>query len=360
MKILILLGDITKRGGTERTTCVLSSILATLNYEVFIISFSSSNEDTPFYSFGDEIYIKHLNLPSIPIKITKKPRWYLSAYKNLQKQVSLLSPQLIISTGHNFNTILPFVKSKQKIRIIGCEHWDFSNLPRSTRFLMKLSYKYLDALVVLTDAAREKVKGLNKNTVVIPNALPFLSDRISALDSKRILLVGRLSQEKGYERLVPIAKHLKIKYPDWHIDIFGEGELETYLTGLFKENEVDDYITINSPIKNIENEYLKSSIYLMVSHNEAMPMVILEAKSCGVPIIAYYCEGTGALIKEEKDGFIIQNKNQNGIVEKLSLLIQNEKLRAEIGANARRNALEYSTENIGKKWKAVIDSFQSR
>ena len=355
MKLLIIVPDISQSGGTERAATNLANMLQGAGYTIVLLSVSSIQDSKPFYSLNDTVKIIHLSLQPIPTDIFKKIKWYPNAINRLKQSISEILPHLIFGEGHNINAMLPFIRTNNRVPIIGCEHIVFTSIPLSSRLIMKLLYTKLNGLIALSSQARMKMKELNKNIVVIPNTLPFITKKISPKNSKRLLMVGRLRVEKGYDRLVAIAQILKTKYPLWHIDIFGEGDLKDQLVTLYKEANVDDYITINAPQKNIQDEYLSSSIYLMTSYSEAMPMVILEAMSCGVPVIGYKCEGTSELIHDNEDGFLVNDGDIKTIVEKISILIENSELRNIMGLNARKNALKYSPEFIVNIWKALIN-----
>jgi len=360
MKILIIIPNISHSGGTERAAVNLANMLEKSFYNVIILSLNSNVKDKSYYALTDSIKVVHTGISPIPVGIIDKLNWYPKSISTLKKEIKEINPDLIFGEGHNINCMLPFIRQNKKIPVIGCEHIVFMSIPLFSRALMKLVYRHLNGLVVLSANAKVAISGLNKNINVIPNTLPFLPEDSSSLDAKRLLLVGRLSIEKGYERLVPIAKVLKIKYPLWRIEIFGEGEQKAHLLELYKREKVEDYITINSPVKDIKNEYLKSSIYIMTSHSEAMPMVLLEAKSCGLPVIGYRCEGTAELIHNSVDGFLIDDNDSASFIDKISILIEDVTLRNEMGSNAKTSAFKYAPDNIINSWTLLIEELVSK
>lgn len=348
-KILIVIPNVAKSGGTERAGINMANIFSK-NYDVQILSLAKNN-DKPFYGINDNVKIIYSQIGNIPVPITKKVRWFYKVYSFIKKQFN--NVDVIIGLGHNINTAIGLLKTSRRI-IIGCEHIDYNSIPQISRLIMNRIYPNLDALVVLSKIARENVKHLNKNVVIIPNSLPFETDRYSKLDSNRILMVGRLSPEKGYERIIPLGKYLKSYYPNWKIEIFGDGNVYDELKSLYQEHNLDN-IFLNKAVQNIKEEYLNSSLLLSTSYNEAMPMVFLEAMSCGVPVLSYRNEGAECIVEESKNGVIVDTEEE--LIRKCSNLIEEAGWRKMLGQNGVKTSKEFSTDNVSVKWYALINSF---
>ena len=92
----------------------------------------------------------------------------------------------------------------------------------------------------------------------------------------------------------------------------------------------------------------------MTSYTEAFPMVLLEAKSCGLPVIAYECEGTNELIRNGIDGYIIPNNNYIEFVNKTSELMESYERRLNMGNQAFVDVLKYKKEFISKQWSELL------
>ena len=107
------------------------------------------------------------------------------------------------------------------------------------------------------------------------------------------------------------------------------------------------------PVKNIEKEYLKSSILVITSKFEAFGLVILEAKSYGLPVVGFRNEGTEALIKDNKDGFIVDTEEE--AFSKIELLINDAQLRKNLAKNGLLNVKEFGEDKIVTKWIDLIN-----
>ncbi|VWX31637.1 Glycosyltransferase involved in cell wall bisynthesis [Moraxellaceae bacterium 17A] len=347
-KVLIVIPDINKAGGSERAAISLANMLCDES-DVTILSLVD-NGNIPFFALHQKIKILYTDIGNIPISGKKKLIYFYNLYKHLKNFLNKNDFRFIIGLGHNINSVIALLKNKNNV-VIGCEHINYDTIPTSSKILMRLVYPKLDAVVVLSELAKKKIKNLNNKIYVIPNSLPFITDKVSDLASNRILMVGRLSAEKGYERIVPVAKYLKQHFPTWRIDIFGEGEIYTDLIDLYQENELSN-VSINPISKNIEKEYLTSSILLSTSYSEAMPMVFLEAMSCGVPIISFSHEGSEILIQNGINGFIVNGQNE--LQEKINIMIKDTKLRSEMGINCIEISKKYQSYTIKNLWLNLL------
>lgn len=353
MTIAVLIYDISCAGGTERAAINLCNMLAQ-EHTIYIVSLITREGNQAFFDLNPSVRVVHLEAQHLPISKHKKVYWLFYIIKKLREDLKKLKPDIIIGEGHNINCTLPFLKVKKGAKTIACEHIVYKTIPLVSRMMMRIIYPFIDTLVVLSNKAKSEIKQLNRNTVVIPNSLSFDFSKQSALDSKTILMVGRLSDEKGYDRLVPIAKKLKIKHSDWRIKIFGKGRIRQELEDLYKKEGISEFITIHDPVKNIQDEYLKASIFIITSYTEAMPMVIIEAKTCGVPVVGYDCEGTKELINHDVDGFVIRDGDTDEFFNKLHYLIINPQYRKQMGDIGKGASVNYSTHNVSNIWRHLL------
>lgn len=349
MKIAVLIEDINRAGGTERAAVNLVNMLSA-SHEVHIISAGKSGQT--FFPVEPSVNVEFLDFCSIPVAKVAKLSWFAKLTGKLKGRLREINPDIIVGEGHNINSLIPLVKSVNA-KTIACEHIDFDTIPRSSKMLIRTLYPKLNAVVALSDIAAGKIAGINDNIVVIPNSLPFYSEQKADLSNEKIIMVGRLSKVKGYERIIPVAKKLMNDYPTWEINIFGDGDQKEYISSLLAENKITN-VKINQPVKNIKDHYLNSSILLITSYNEAMPMVILEAQSCGLPVLGYHCEGTASLITDNVSGLTAHDEDE--FYQKLRSLIDSQSLRTNIGDAGKAQSAEYSEQNVLRKWMDLFIS----
>lgn len=348
--VYIICGNITLKGGTEKAISNLTQLLETHNIKTYIISLFSKDGELSSYNTGKSTII-HLAHRPFETKILKRILWYTSIIRELRSILANTSKNIILGYGHNINIMLPFLRGA-KNKYYGYEHIDLNSIPFSSRLIQRLVYPYMDGLIVLSTKAKNKYIKYNKNIFVIPNTVSFRYKRFTDYSSNRILMIGRLSPEKGYDRLIPIGEMIAKKFPGWEIDIFGEGDLKNDIIKNIKEHHLENIIHLAGFTNDIQTELVNSCVLIMLSYSEALPMVIIEAKACGIPCIAYKCEGTEALINDSIDGFIVETQEE--FINKLSLMLYDKSMLKNMGMRALENAKNFSDECIYSKWKVLL------
>lgn len=355
MKIVsILLTNITKTAGTERAVANLSNILVSLGYSICIFS-TDSKAGAPAYHLDEKVKIFHLGLQIASARNFSK----IFEYKKLKQKIKILVREeridCIIGTYSLFNALITKIKN---VKTIGCEHFNYSSASKFHRIVRRIFYPKLDAVVVLTNHDKSHYQFL-KNCVVIPNSLSFETEIKTSWNEKKVLSIGRLTKQKGFDFLIEAAKELKNDFPDWHFEIVGTGEDEKLLKGLVLKYELEDYVLFLTPIKDVISLYKSASIYCMSSRWEGFPMVLLEARACGLACVSFDCpEGPSEQITDNTDGFLCEAENSHDLAEKLRILMSNEKLREKFGKNAFESSKRFSSKNIGKKWKQLLESIK--
>lgn len=346
MKIVFIIQNISRAAGTENATIKLVNSLVSKGFETEIISLYSLANSEPFFQLADKTIIHHIGNE-------KNKLFSLLKIKNILRKNNA---DVICGTGHNISFFLPIIKNSGS-KTIALEHIDFESIPKLSRILMKFAYSRLSAVVVLSDTARMKMLPLLNKITVIPNQIRINNEK-SSLTAERIIMVGRISKEKGYERTVTVARKLQEKFPNWRIDIYGgcDDDYQTLLEELFSKNNLQN-VRFHAPIKNIGKEYLQSSIFLITSNFEAFGLVILEAKSYGLPVVGFRNEGTQTLIKDKIDGFIVDTEYE--AFSKIELLINDTQLRKNFVQKGLQNLKEFEEDKILSKWINLIDKIKN-
>lgn len=348
MKLLYITNGITGVGGLERVLSIKASYFADrLGYEVHIVSLDERGKEL-FYEFS----------PRITFHTVETRGGRARYFTGLRRLAGELKPDIIsvCDDGLKGFFVPLWIGSHAKIiyeRHVSKEMTTLGNKPgliqRLSFLLMNAGSRFFDRFVVLT--SDNKVQWRGKNVEVIPNPLPFYPNSVSALDQKRIIAVGKISIQKGYDRLWAAWRLIGNKYPDWKVDIYGSpsdgGRLQKLTDGTS--------MSVHQPVAAIADEYLSSSIYALPSRFEGFGMVLIEAMACGVPCVAFDCPcGPRDIISNGEDGFLVENGNIERFAEKLSTLIDNHSLRRAMGRRARQNVLRYDMDIIGRQWDKLF------
>ena len=196
------------------------------------------------------------------------------------------------------------------------------------------------------------------NIQVIPNAALFMADRYADMSRKRVIAVGRLDYQKGFDRLIDAWQIVCSTglFLEWRLDIFGQGEWKDMLKARIKEYGLQNSLHLNEPAKEIAKEYADSSMLVMSSNYEGFPMVMIEAMACGLPAVAFDFKcGPRDIIKDEENGLIVPDGDIQALADAMMRLMANESLRQTMSVEARKVTETYSEEVVMGKWVSLFE-----
>ena len=225
----------------------------------------------------------------------------------------------------------------------------------------KLVRKF-DKFVVLTEEDKG-YWGNIPNIVVIPNAVKPTDGRVSDVTAKRVIAVGRLDYQKGFDRLIEawdiVVKDFRLA--DWRLDIFGQGEWHQMLSGMIQERGISSVTSINPPTNTINEEYLSSSLIVMTSNYEGFGMVLVEAMSRGVPAISFDCVcGPSDIISHEKNGLLVRNGDIVDLAEAMKRVMLDDEYRRRLSEEACKISLKYGENKIMQQWHDLFLSLKEQ
>lgn len=362
-------------GGIEKSIAALANLLAD-DYEVEIIS-SYQLFDKPAFDIDPRVEVRYLITKYKPnreawkssIKHLRPISFVKESFNSVMtlalrrstmiRAIENCHSDIIISTRDLFNTWLGTYGRKSCYKI-GWEHnhyhGDMSYADKVTK-----SARNLDALVLVSDSLRKFYKKQLADTkckcFYIPNMLDSVPDQLSKLNEKRLISVGRLSREKGYEDLLDVFKLIHQEEPSWRLDIIGDGAQKNLLGDRIFNEGLKECVTLHGfQDKTFINNLLsQSSIYLMTSVTESFGIVLIEAMSYGLPCVAFdSAEGATELIQDGVNGYLISYRNKEEYAKKVAELIRNKKLRTKLGSAGRKTSLNYTGDKVKRDWIKLL------
>lgn len=375
MKIIFCINSIISSGGMERVVINRANYLVRkYNYDVFIITTENNSklfkDKKMFFCLEPKVKVidlginyydtmldlnKSMILKKIIIKSKKSEH-----LKKLSIKIKELKPEIVISMGDMSRGIVS--KLRYNCKKILENHFSKENFVGKEKSLLnfyknykekKLMAKY-DEIIVLTE--KDKKKWNNSRIKVLPNFLSFLPLDCAKLEEKKAIAIGRLSSEKGFDVLINIWAEVIKYHKDWLLDIYGDGELKEVLKQQIQNLKLEGNVFLKGFSKEIEKNLMNSSIYIMTSQIESFGLVLIEAASCGIPVIAFSgSDGPEEIIKNGENGFLCEKMNCKDMISKIIYLIENKDVRKKMGKNAREIAFEkYSEDKIMEKWLELI------
>ena len=218
-----------------------------------------------------------------------------------------------------------------------------------------------DKIVVMTEAER-KDWGLVDKVVCIPNMLisypECLPDQTNTYH--RVISVGRYAYQKGYDLLIEAWKLIQDKYSDWSLHIYGshDGDLGNYEQ---LNQTIDDFkisnIFLHQATNDVYSEYIKSDFYVMSSRFESFGLVLIEAMSCGLPVVAFDCLfGPQSIVTERETGVLVPPSDVKRLADSICFMISHKDERIRMGRNAHEVVTKYKPERIISIWRKFYQS----
>lgn len=378
MKIIYCICSIYNPGGMERVLLNKATYLAErMNWEVVVVTTDQQGK-APFYPFPKQIRLIDLdinysvdnNQPAFT-KITGYLRRRKLHRKRLTELLMKEQADIVVSLYPSESSFIPSIQDGSK-KVLELHYCKFFRLQYSRTGLLGAIDRWrtrqdeqivrrFDKFVVLTQEDKGYWGNL-PNIEVIPNAAMFISDVHSDCTAKRVLAVGRLDYQKGFDRLIQawaLVQQDK-RFADWQLDIFGQGEWKDMLEKLIQEKGLTQTARINRPTNAIGEEYSRSSLLVMSSHYEGFPMVMIEAMACGLPVVTFdYKCGPRDIIDDGMNGLLVKEGDIEGLATALIKIMENDILRQQMSHQARKVTEQYSEEVVMQQWLSLFSSLKN-
>ena len=366
-------------GGVERVLAAKANYFAErLGYDITIIL--TEGKDKPFfYPLSKKVKVVNLDInyeelwscsffKKIWLYLRKQPVYK----KKLEDELMRIRPDITISMLRREINFLTKIKDGSK-KIgelhINREHFrtEESKNPNIVKVLFAQVWmralvptlRSLDRLVVLTPNDREAWPELS-NVVSIPNPLSIEPSGRSPLTEKRVVVVGRYCHEKGYDDLLKAWAEVQMLNSEWRLDTFGDGERSSY-EKLMDALHIDrNRCALHGRTKDVQYEYMNSSLAVCSSNYEGFGMSIVEAMACGVPVVSYDCPwGPRNIISDGMDGVLVENGDTHQLALVLAALMQKPEEIARLANNACTNVIRFKMDKVAESWKKLFDEICS-
>ena len=364
-------------GGAERVITDKANFLANAGHQLLLVSYEQGQHPLP-YELHPSVGYKDLDCRfftlskySLPLHIYHFFRLRNRFRKALRSTVEDFNPDVVVLASDWQTLMGAVVQSVNPIPVIAEFHNTYAYIMRkvgsSENWLRKMVTKFYyrqtisnlskcSKLVVLTEIDAQNWRRHFDNVCVIPNPVTLYPDVIDDIpkDNGRIIFVGRFNHEKRIDRLITAFSMLADRYPDWHVDIFGDGNEKEKLLRQIDECGLVNRVLIHEPTKAIYDEYKRSEMLVLCSEHEASPLVLVEAMACGVPCVSLDCPtGPRAIIKDGETGLLAKDGDVNDLAYKIEWLIIHETERKEMGRRARVFAASRKQDVVMGQWEKL-------
>ena len=378
MKIAYCIPSLYISGGMERVLTIKANYFADeLGYDVTIIM-TDGGMKPPYYELSPKVHLIQLNIDfevlwTLPL--FKKALVYLEKQRLYRRKLTecllRLKPDITVSMlRREINFICDIHDGSIKIGEIHINRDNFRDFDgRDKNPIKKLAseiwmkqlirqLKRLRLFVCLTEEDKAKWTELD-NVIVMPNPLSFNTKNYSNCEEKRVIAVGRYVPQKGFDLLIEAWRNVADEHPAWSLFVYGEGNKEPYQKLVDKYN-LNNCCHLESAKSDIAEFYANSSIFVLSSRFEGFGIVLLEAMSCGVPVVSFACPcGPRDIVHDGIDGLLVSNGDTGQLAVKINYLIENNDERKQMGLHAKENAKRYDITGIGQRWKNVFEKLMN-
>lgn len=375
MKVLYFLPILSTKGGQERTLIDKANYLVSQGHEVMFVTF----ENTGPIAYPLDSRVRHTDFNCRHFTIYRKSlfkrfvvAWQMKQQfrQRMAEAIRSFRPEVIVVAIPLTEFFLADLsKVSGSIPIIIESH-----LARGHEALKRgLTEKVLDwvwspervirkstLLIALTEGDAAQWRKIHRNVRVIPNPVTDYPKNLQQIvkDEGRIIAIGRLAPQKRFDRLVDAFAIIANKYPYWHIDIFGSSSAESRenLMRYISCKGLKERIHIFQPTSEIYSEYLKSEFFVLSSDFEGFGLVIVEAMTCGIPVVSTDCPyGPSEIIEDGMTG-LLANMDAKNLAEKMEWMMTHEEERRAMGMAARQAVARYRKEIVMPLWEQAYKS----
>lgn len=338
-------------GGAERVTSVLANELAERGNKV-TIGVYEHNENG--YDLNSKVHVQRIYMPTGRFRRFRK-------YLKIRSVIKGNQPDVIIAVMP-YNFVAAYISSfGLGIPVIVSDHANFTwNLNRTLKFIRHRVYALADKVTVLSHNDEKYMEKKLHNMKVMYNPLSFPRLTESTERMKNILACGRVSiwDVKGFDLLIKMWGNLAPKYPDWTLDIAGDGSEADFnhLKEIAKESNVLDRINFLGFCRNIKDVMAHSSIFALSSRAEGFPCSLLEAMSQGCAPVSFSIHGIiSEIIDNNNDGFIVTDNDLDTFENRLSFLIENQECRQSMSNKAIASMERFEVSTIVDEWETFLN-----
>jgi glycosyltransferase involved in cell wall biosynthesis len=372
VKIRYLLLHAYGMGGTIRTVVGQANAMAALGHDVEIVSVVRRREHAQFridprvvvsalvderggraeVTFKDRV-MRRLRGKAVPFGEFAARYFTPQVERAVSAYVAGLDDGVLVTTRPALN-LMAARHARRGVVTVGQEHMNLRTHHEAVRKSIARWYPKLAVVAVLTRTDQRDYERIapGVRTTLIPNAVAGSGRRRSTLSNPTVIAAGRLRAQKGFDLLIPAFEQIAPDYPDWRLDIYGEGQKLPELRKLVTHPR---QVRLRGRSTRLEEELADASVFALSSRFEGLPMVMLEAMAHGLAVAGFDCPtGPGDVIVDGVNGLLVPAEDVAGLGRAIARLAGDPDLRERLGAGALETARRYSPEVVMPQWEQLF------
>jgi glycosyltransferase involved in cell wall biosynthesis len=348
-------------GGAERVAAKLATHWSECGDRVTLITLDSG--EAADYSLGQQVTRIGLDLMRNRKSGVDAAASNLRRVLRLRRAIKRCGARQVVSLTDKMN-ILALLATRGVLKdVIISERIDPRHHPvgQPWSWLRKNVYPWCRCLVVQTESIRPWGESVTRGRPVhvIPNAAPDWATRARTREGnlqpgRRVVALGRLDPQKGFDLLLAAFAAVAPHYPDWRLTIYGTGPEGEHLERIRRERQLMDRVELPGWATDPQRVFHEADLFVLPSRYEGFPNALLEAMACGVASISFDCDsGPREILRHELDGLLVPSADVVALATAMDRLMNDEALRAQLGRNAQEVSQRFSEASFFRRWDAV-------
>ncbi|MXU65226.1 glycosyltransferase family 4 protein [Oceanomicrobium pacificus] len=354
MRLVFILSGLSA-GGAEKIIALLAAHRMERGDEVHVVAMYCP-EEGPYFPLPDGVKVHVLDRGAV--QGGRGLQWRRLRF--IRRTLREIAPDVAVSflTKINVLSLLATVDRDFPLLVSERNNPKAQKNNRLWKHLNLLMSGTADRIVMLTRRSIDQLPNrLQRRAFVIPNpCMRFPNILYSHSTGKRVIAVGRLDYQKGFDLLIPAFRSVLAAHPDATLKIFGEGRERQNLEALIRKENLEETVSLPGTTKRSGEWIEHGDLFVLPSRHEGFANVVAEAAAAGLPIVAFDCDfGPAEILKDGETGLLVPDGDVDAMVKALIDLLDDPSLRQKMSENAPATVAHLSLENVMQLWDAAID-----
>ena len=351
-------------GGAERVISILANEFANNGDSVQITQLIESES---FYPLSEEIILKGMNIKirrnNKLVSYLDQGRFFFKGISFIKREVKQFHPDVVISFMRQTCIMMWAARLLCcRVKLVCSERNDPTVQNAFVRRLMKKVFKSSDLLVCQGKGVYDYFDKVS-DKVIIPNPVVDRKELYVDFDKRRnvVTSVGRLDRQKNFEMLIRSFADVHIEYPDYILEIYGEGPERSNLERLITDLNASAYVLLQGASKDVISRISDSSLFVMSSNYEGFPNALAEAMSVGLPVISTdFFTGAAREMIGDDCGMLVPVGDQTSMTEAIKECLLDHNKRERMSLNAIKISERYSKDKVVNMWRRAIEKVMAK
>jgi len=334
---------------------------------VIVADLLFSHEETgypkSFFNLDSSITLVQLPVHEIRNRLPRRIRILIAAGK-LRRAILKSKPDVVMGFKTEGAVYALFALTGRAVPVVAMERTDprGNPVPRAVAAMRNRLYKRAAAITCHSIRSIDFfTEPMRKKVVAIPNSVrgtdTYLPPDLKRTSKRKVVLsLGRLNiHQKRVDRLIEAFASVAPRFPDWELQIWGDGTDRLELENLAQKLQIESCVKFMGRTENVANAFMNADLFVMTSDYEGFGLALAEAMAFGLPVIACDCPvGPSEIIRHEIDGLLVPLGDDLALINSMERLMNDESERKRFGDRATEVVARFSEHEIMKQWRDLI------